>query len=212
MEPSKEYVEKLRKSIKDNYRVEYNDQEAYEAASNMMGLAEILIDSAEKELARERRLKKEPQGFHLDGTYTCLLCHRHISNEEIWYDKWGIKCLPCQKAIDEGVVPGFAVKEYDSHYSMWQLESKFGIKWQTARKLVRQGKLKARIVTLNGKPYEYIFLRKENPQLIDPDRKSSARKSYDKHQKKKNEAYIKEKEEEWRKEFKKTKKKNTTRL
>jgi len=54
-------------------------------------------------------------------------------------------------------------------------------------------------------------LKKENPQLIDPDRYSPTRKSYDKHRNKLNKIYIKEKMEELRKEFKKKKKKNITR-
>jgi len=49
-------------------------------------------------------------------------------------------------------------------------------------------------------------LKKENPQLIDPDRYSPARKSYDKHRNKVNKIYIKEKIEELRKELKLKKK------
>ena len=65
------------------------------------------------------------------------------------------------------------------------------------KKLVRENKLKARIV-LNeeGKPYSYIFLKKENPELIDPDRYTPARKSYDKNYHKKIDKWSKNLKEE----------------
>lgn len=116
-----------------------------------------------------------------------------MTGDESWYDKWGCKCLLCQKAVKEGLVPGFVCRDRDGWYAMWQLESKFGIKHQTARKLVREGKLKARIVPCeDGKPYEYVFLKKENPDLVDPERKSPARKSYDRNYNKVMDARIRE--------------------
>ena len=208
MEPSKEYLEKFKKIFKDKYGHEYTDEEAYGAARNLLGFVEILIESAQKEAIKERRLKKEPKGFHVDdGTYNCLVCGRTVTGDESWYDKWGAKCMLCQKAVEDGIVPGFVCRERDSYYSTWSIENKFGIKHQTARKLARQGTLKARIVlNSEGKPYEYIFLKKENPHLIDPDRYSPARKSYDKHRKKLNKIYAEEKMKELKKEINKLKK------
>src|SRR3989338_7779857 len=75
--------------------------------------------------------------------------------------------------------PPFMYKNRDSWYATWQLGTKFQIKPPTVRKLVRQGVSKARIVLgENGKPYEYIFLKKENPKFIDPDKDASTWKSY----------------------------------
>jgi hypothetical protein len=46
---------------------------------------------------------------------------------------------------------------------MWDLKDKFNIHSATARKMVREGKLKARIITdQNGKPTEYVFIKTEN--------------------------------------------------
>ena len=188
MSLSKESIEEFKKIYKEKYGKELNDQEAYESASNLLGLFDALYKSALEEHKRKHRLKKEPEGFHLtDGIYNCLICHVQISKETSWYDKWGIKCLLCQKAVKNGIIPSFVCKDRDSWYAIWQLEKNFGIKHQTAKKMAREGKLKARIVPYNnGDPYEYIFLKKENPNLIDPDRKSPARKSYDKNYNKKN--------------------------
>jgi hypothetical protein len=204
MEPSKEYLEEFKKMFKEKYDHEYTDEEAYSAAQSLLGFVGTLMEIAEDDIIKKRRLKKEPKGFHIEKqTYNCRVCGRAVTGDESWYDKWGAKCLPCQKAIEDGIVPGFVCDARDSFYLNWSLENKFGIKHQTARKLVRQGTLKTRIVlNADGKPYEYIFLKKENPHLIDPDRYSPARKSYDRHRNKLNKIYIKEKMEELRKELK----------
>ena len=201
MSLSKETIDEFKVIYKDKYKKELNDAEASEAANNLVGLFKVLFDIAKRELQWKHRLKKEPEGFHLDGEYTCSICHRQVAKDENWYDQWGIKCLLCQKAVKEGLVPGFACQHSDSRYTMWQLQDKFGIKHPTARKLVRQGKLKARIVPYaDGKPYEYVFLKKENPDLVDPDRKSPARKSYDRNYNKVMDARIREEKKKSRKE------------
>ena len=181
MSLSKESIEEFKEIFKKEYGKELSDQEAYESATNLIGFVEVLQKSAEKEHQRKLQLKKEPKGFYLtDEPYSCCICGQQVNGDQSWYDKNGIKCLLCQKAVKEGLVPPFVCKDRDSWYSVWELESKFGIKHQTAKKMVRLDELKAKIVPYdNGNPYEYIFLKKENPDLTDPDRKSPARKSYD---------------------------------
>jgi hypothetical protein len=181
MSLSKEAVEEFKEIHKKKFGKELSDEEAYESANNLVGLFRLLYECDRKEQERKHMLKKEPEGFHLTGgPYNCLVCHRQVESEKSWYDNLGNKCIPCQKAIKAGVIPPFVCKERDSYYVAWELKSNFGISHPTMRKLVRQGKLKARIVTYDdGAPYEYIFLKKENPDIIDPDRKSPARKSYD---------------------------------
>lgn len=203
MSLSKERIEEFKAIFKKEYGKELSDQEAYESATNLMNFAEVLYECAKKDFLRKQQLKKEPEGFHLtDGIYNCSICHRQVTGDESWYDKLGTKCLLCQKAVKEGLVPPFVCTDRDSWYAMWELESKFKIKHPTARKLVREGKLKAIIIPYEDrKPYEYVFLKKENPDLIDPERKSPARKSYDKNYNKIMDARIRE-------EKKKAKKKN----
>jgi len=76
--------------------------EAEEGARNLTNFVKLLYDQAVIDKKRQIRLEKEPKGFHLDGKgYTCAICRRTISNEEAWYDKWGIKCPICQKAINK---------------------------------------------------------------------------------------------------------------
>ena len=127
-----------------------------------------------------------------------MVCGCLVAGDQSWYDQWGVKCLLCQKAIKDEIIPGFVCKDHDSHYKMWELKDKFKIHPQTARKLVRQGELKARIITTaDGKPFEYIFLKKENPHLIS--RHSPERKSYDRHRDKEYDRQAREFKLEWKK-------------
>lgn len=169
--------------MKELYRKEgkeISDTEANDAAYNLANFAELILDISMKQAKLKHRLKKEPDGFPVDGQYSCLICGYSINSENGWYDKLGPKCLICTEAVKDGVIPAFVCENHDSYYKTWHLKDKFGIKTPTAKKLVKDGKLKARIIlTADGRPHEYIFLKKENPELIDPDRDSPARKSYD---------------------------------
>jgi hypothetical protein len=91
-------------------------------------------------------------------------------------------------------------RQRNAWYTTWELDKDFGIKSPTAKKLVRQGKLIARIVLgENGKPYEYIFLKKENPKFIDPERDSAGMKSWKRNRDKVSDARIREKRKKLRK-------------
>ncbi|MCX6761084.1 MAG: hypothetical protein NTZ84_03225 [Candidatus Nealsonbacteria bacterium] len=142
MSLSKESIDEFKVIYKNKFKKELSDAEASEAANNLIGLFKILYDCEVRDLQRKHRLKKEPEGFRLDGEYTCSICHRQVAKSESWYDKWGIKCPLCQKAVKEGSVPPFICKDRNSWYAMWELDKKFKIKHPTARKLVRQGKLR----------------------------------------------------------------------
>jgi hypothetical protein len=159
MQLSEESIEEFKAIYKKQYGTELDDAKARESARNLMNFVKALYDCAIKEAKRKHRLKKEPNGYHLtDGTYNCSICYTTVTGEKSWYDKWGAKCLLCQKAVETGAVPGFACRERNSRYLLWELKSDFGIHSSTARKMAREGKLKARIVTSeNGHPYEYVF-------------------------------------------------------
>lgn len=203
-------VQEFKEIYKKKEGKELGDQEAYEAAQNLINYVELCMKVAQRVVKLERRLRKEPDGFPVEGTYSCLICHQSITSLNGWYHWGGQRCLTCHKAIKDGIVPSYIVKGRDSYYSMWQMKDKFDLHPQTARKLVRTGQLKARIILdENGKPHEYIFLKKENPELIDPDRHSPARKSYDRNREKVNARAARKHAQEMRAEWEKTKKKWT---
>lgn len=166
MEISKERLEEFKKIFKKEYGKELTDEEAYEYASNLLGLFKVLFDIRIREEMNKQRLKKEPKGFALKGSsYSCPICGRTVPAHEMWYDKFGQKCLVCQKAIDDKIIPGRLCEHNDLWYSMWELEHYFGIKSATVRKLIRQDIIKTRIVPdINC----YVFLTKDNAGILPP--------------------------------------------
>ena len=164
MTVSKKYVDEFKEIFKKEHNKELSDAEAQEAADNLVGFFDILWKCSVEDSRRKARLKKEPDGFPVEGDRSCAVCKQSINASNGWYDWYGQTCLLCRKAIKDGIIPTFVCSEYDSYFKIWQFE-KFGLKSPTVRKMVRNGELKARIV-LNeaGKPHEYIFLKKENPQ------------------------------------------------
>lgn len=186
MQLSEESIEEFKAIYKKKYGTELDDAKARESARNLMNFVKALYDCWKTDIKRKWRLKREPKGFYLtDVTYSCMVCHATIAGEKTWYDKWGVKCLLCQKAIDTNAIPGFACRDRNSRYLIRELKSDFNIHSSTARKMVKEGKLKARIVmSEDGHPHEYVFLKKENPHLVH--RYSPERKSRDRNRKKEN--------------------------
>ncbi|HRF28260.1 MAG TPA: hypothetical protein PL051_01285 [Candidatus Saccharibacteria bacterium] len=152
------------KSICDKEGIHYDTEAEYrEAAQNLLSLFEVLYDGASEELARKKRLATEPNGYAIDSNgRTCFVCHRNVQGE-IWYDKWGMKCMNCQAAFKRKIFPGYVLKDRDNnrHVTDSQLGWKYGLHSQTIKKLIREGRLKPRVIP-NG---PMIFLRKENPDL-----------------------------------------------
>jgi hypothetical protein len=169
VEVTEKDIEDFKKSCKKN-GIEYKtDQEYREAAYNLYGFAELLFKIYREEKARENRLKDEPKGFAFPGEgRMCPLCGHGVGNDEnMWFDKWGMKCMPCQNALNKKIIPGYVFKDHDNdkHITASRLEWKLKVKQQTIRKLVREDKLKARVITGHKYGDVLVFLRKENPNL-----------------------------------------------
>jgi hypothetical protein len=198
-----EFSQKRRDECKEVFKkhgANYTDAEADEALGNMAGLFELLFEHAKDEARLNKRLKKEPGGFPIDKGYSCLVCGNGINPTNGWWDHYGPKCLLCQKAIRDGIVPAYICKHRNSYFSTWKIAEMFKVKTVSIRRLVREGKLKARIV-LNeqGKPHEYIFLKKDNPTVTE--RYNPIRKSYDRNRNKVHDKWAREKIKELKAEF-----------
>lgn len=152
------------KKISDKNGINYaSELEMKQSADNLVSFMKLMIELDAEHRGWERRLEKEPKGFSLPSKgRTCSLCKVSIHGE-VWYDKWGLKCMNCQSALNKKIIPGYVFKDSDNkrHITAAQLNSKFGIHPQTVNKLVRQGKLKARIVPSGPT----VFLKTENPDL-----------------------------------------------
>jgi len=157
---SEKSVEEFKEIYEKKFGENLTQAEASEAAHRLANFCEIIYDLAKEDYFRQLRLKKEPKGFHLDGgTHTCAICDTSISGDSTWYEKYGIKCTTCQRAIEKRIIPGSICEKQDSWYNMWELDSYYGLKSSTVRKLIREEKLKARIVLAeDGKPNYYVFL------------------------------------------------------
>jgi hypothetical protein len=133
-------------------------------------MAKFSEEWKEKEKARDEKLKANPKGFHLEGAgYTCFICGGSTPEGDNWYDEYGIKCLVCQKAIDDGEIPASLAKDKDSWYSTYDLESRFNIKAPTLRKWIRDGLIKARTVSQYGKGVHVeLFLVEDNKDFLPP--------------------------------------------
>lgn len=168
MQLSQESVDEFKELFKKEYGVEYDDATAREAAQNLIGFFDALLRIDSREQEWKEKLKESPNGFGIDNTmgYSCRLCRNTNTKWEYWYDKNELKCPPCQRAIDEGIVPENVMHDKDSWMSMGDVRKKLDLHHSTIQKMIRTGELQARIIK-NGKcDYFWVFLKKENNQLI----------------------------------------------
>lgn len=145
------------------------DRETYDAAFRLLTVVELMLEAVREQRAWDERLKMEPQGFSAEKHQCCQICERTAPHTSISYTRHDFLCFWCQDAIRGGVIPVFVAKNRKSWYGLGDLKSKFSIHQISARKRARTGELKARILlTPEGKPYCYVFLKKENPQFALP--------------------------------------------
>lgn len=168
-EGEKDMLELAGKKKEEKPKVESEKRAKYDS-HNVVQLARLSAEVHGQENIRKKRLIKEPKGFAIpDGeTYSCHICFTSINSSNGWYDKYGFKCLDCQRATDEGILSPEVFEDRDSWYSDWHIESEFHIPDQTIKKLVREEKLKPRIVTdSNGRHHGYVFMALENNDLLE---------------------------------------------
>jgi len=160
----------LRKLLEKQYKREITNTELFEAEHWLRGYAEFVGDFGVKEYKRQEKLKENPKGFHLEGQgYTCFICGNSVSNEQTWYDKHGIKCLVCQKAIDDKIIPATAASNKDSWYSAYDIEHSFFINRHGLRRLVKEGLLKPSIVLgSSGRSHVQLFFIDDNKGILPP--------------------------------------------
>lgn len=170
MQLSQTQIGELKDIIEKESGKEITWEEASKAAYNLAGLADIMFDCWVKDEQRKKKLEQSPKGFHLEGIgYSCFICGNSVSNEETWYDKYGIKCMVCQRAIDRKEIPPSLAKNKDSWYSKYDMESSFNVKGPTLRKWIKAGILKARTVTNDGEgTHVQLFLIKDNKDFLPP--------------------------------------------
>jgi hypothetical protein len=168
-EPSNETIQELKKILEEQHEREFTLEEATKAAWDMQNLAQLALKIGKQEWERKEKLKEFPKGYQLDAPGDCHVCGQSASGEKAWYDKYGIKCMICQKAINEKIIPGAVAKDKESWYSKYDLEKYFNIKGAFLNKYIKQGILKDR--TIPGeerKVHLQLFLIKDNKEVLPP--------------------------------------------
>lgn len=148
---------------------EFNWDEAADMAENMLRITEVLAPMQQEQDRRQRKLKEFPKGFHLEGRgYSCAICHGTCSEEETWYDQYGLKCMSCQGAVDRGEIPAYCAENRDAWYCRYDMESDFGVNRYAVRRWVKAGILKARVVKREGHEDTLLFLIEDNKETLPP--------------------------------------------
>lgn len=157
---------------KDRDRFCFTEEEGkkyQEEKWNLEQLGKLTEKWKEEEERRKKRLEENPKGYHLEGQFSCTICGNGTSEGDNWYDEHGIKCLVCQKAIDEGEIPATVASDKESWYSKYDLESRFSLKGSTLRKWIKEGIIKPRIISYYGKGSHYeLFLTEDNKDFLPP--------------------------------------------
>jgi hypothetical protein len=170
MEFSDKQIQEIKSILEKEHGREFTWEEATQAMWSLRKLAELSFEIASQEWRRKELLKESPKGFHIDEKgCNCPICGSIASGENSWFDKDGLKCMPCQKAIDNKIIPVSVIKNRDSWYSKGDLDSYFNIKNAELNKFIKQGLLKDRIIYKEGKKIHFqLFLIKDNKDVLPP--------------------------------------------
>lgn len=155
------------KQLCEEKDIKYDTDDEYrEAARNLLGFVDVLVEIDMNQRQLKKRLETEPKGFAMAGEgRNCSLCKRSVYDEDGWYDKWGFKCPACQNAVNKRIIPGSLCRDHgnEKYITESNLAWETGLHTQTIRKLIRQGKIKARQIPKGAS----IILRKDNPNIAD---------------------------------------------
>jgi hypothetical protein len=170
MEHSDKDIQEIKNILEKKHGKEFSWEEASKAASDIRNFVGIIFELVTEECRREKMLEQYPKGFHFDLVgYSCLICGGPASKENSWYDKYGLKCMTCQRAINKKLIPGSVAKNTESWYSASELEVYFNIKAPMLRKWIKQGIIKNRIIPGEIRPIHLqLFLLKDNKSLLPP--------------------------------------------
>jgi len=158
---SEEDYQKFKELSKAHGHTYRSEREMKQSADSLVRLMRVLDKAERDELARKERLKRESNGFSLQGHgRNCALCGQIVMEKDGWYDKWGFKCMNCQDAVNKKRIPGSLCGDYDHERCITasDLSRLAGVRVQKVHKLIKQGKIRARQIP-NG---PYLILKKDN--------------------------------------------------
>ncbi len=163
-------IQEMSELLKNQHGREFSWDESRKAVRDIQVLAEIISVIIEKEWNLQEKLKEFPKGYHLDESYyRCEICGGCAKGENSWYDKYGIKCMICQLAINKKIIPAIIAKNKESWYSEYEMESNFNIQGTLLNKYIKQGIFKVRsILNTQNKLHLRLFLLRDNKDVLPP--------------------------------------------
>lgn len=155
--------------LEEEHGREFNLEEAESAYNRFEVFREIAHKQATDEMKRLSLLRESPNGYIAKGNGICQVCSNPISNRDSWYDKYGFKCLICQEAIKNKVIPNSVAVDKESWYSAYELKDYFNFNRGDLIKFIKHQILKSRIIYNNeGKIHLQLFLVKDNKGMLPP--------------------------------------------
>lgn len=146
-------------------RRDFSDKEVLEVAELMYKLARLSLDLVLDEEEWKAKLDNHPKGYVFEPKgYSYRLCQGG-SEVGMWYDKYGLKCMHCQKAVESGLIPGELTNDHESFYTDYDLKSFFNVHGKALTQWIRKGIIKARIIPHFDSPrskYLRLFLIADN--------------------------------------------------
>lgn len=168
-EPTKKDIQEIKAALEKQHGREFTEKEAIQAIWDIRHLARIGYERIQEKSRRDDLLKKNPKGFHWEEAGACELCGDMTSGENSWLDKYGLKCMLCQKAINSKKVPGSIIEKKESWYSKYELEMFFNITGPDLTKYLKSGFLKERFVAGDKRTkHLQLFLLKDNKDVLPP--------------------------------------------
>jgi hypothetical protein len=150
---------------------EVTDKEVDKVAQFMRSLSHIGIDQYLEESRREEKLHLFPGGypFDKDGA-SCGICGLPAPINKSWYDKYGLKCEECQRAVNDGIIPGEITGHADLYYSDHDLNRYFNLDDKAVNRWIKKGLLCPKVITkMNGRGKHYrVFMLSEHTKLLPP--------------------------------------------
>ena len=167
--PIEKQLQKLKLILEKQHSREVTDHEVRQAWGCLQKLTHVINKSVSIDARRKELLKENPKGFHLEDGGTCQVCGDHAVRENSWYDNHGIKCMPCQAAINEKIISTSIIQKKDSWYSIHELERYFNIKGADLNKYIKKMIIKSRIIKGTAKKVHFqLFLIKDNKGVLPP--------------------------------------------
>ncbi len=160
----------IKTALEKEHGREFSWEESQKALHDLETFAHIILELMDREKILHDKLIIYPKGFHLEEqTGACVICGRHAAEENSWYDKHGIKCMPCQKALNAKIIPAGIIKNKESWYSALDMETYFNIEGALLKKCIREGLFRDRVILNDsGKIHCQLFLMRDNKGVLPP--------------------------------------------